>query len=109
MIELTFKGSTLEEVFGAMRQALGGAEMKVSKADVEEAARKVADTFGADRFEETAEKVVTLDEIKTLAKAKMDEKKSKAIKGLLAEFGVAKVVNLAEDDYVAFYEKLEDL
>lgn len=109
MIELTFKGSTLEEVFGAMRQALGGAEKKVTKADVEEEAQKVADTFDADQFKETTEKVVTLDEIKTLAKAKMEEKKSKAIKALLAEFGVAKVANLAEDDYVAFYEKLEEL
>lgn len=104
MIELTFKGSTLEEVFGAMRQALGGAEKKVTKADVEEPTQE-----STALSDDVAEKVVTLDEIKTLAKAKMEEKKSKDIKELLAEFGVAKVAGLAEDDYVAFYEKLEAL
>lgn len=101
MIELTFKGSSLEEVFENMRQALGESATKAPKAVKEE----VQEDETPDQFE----KVVTLDEIKALTKAKMEEKKSKAVKALLAEFGAAKVVGLEEEDYAAFYEKLEEL
>lgn len=101
MIELTFKGSSLEEVFENMRQALGGAVTKAPKAVKEEVQE--------DEIPDQVEKVVTLDEIKVLTKAKMEEKKSKAIKALLAEFGAAKVAGLEEEDYAAFYEKLEEL
>lgn len=103
MIELTFKGSSLEEVFENMRQALGESVMKTPKAVKEK------DEVQEDETPDQVEKVVTLDEIKVLTKAKMEEKKSKAIKALLAEFGAAKVAGLEEEDYAAFYEKLEEL
>lgn len=117
MIELTFKGSTLEEVFGAMRQALGGTDNEGAKVGVDaiKGGKSLRDRLHEAMFEDDAEdddgnaSGITLDEIKTLAKAKMEEKKSKAIKELLGEFGVAKVAGLAEEDYVAFYEKLEEL
>ena len=103
MIELTFKGSSLAEVFENMRQALGESDKKPTKAV------EAKDDVQEDETPDQAEKVVTLDEIKTLAKAKMEEEKSKAIKALLAEFGAAKVAGLEEEDYAAFYEKLEEL
>ncbi|HEL2580844.1 TPA: hypothetical protein TZ699_002057, partial [Streptococcus suis] len=52
---------------------------------------------------------VTLAEIQSLTKAKLEEKKSGAIKKLLGEFGVSKVGQVAEEDYASFYERLGEL
>ncbi|MBJ6745553.1 hypothetical protein JEQ21_03575 [Streptococcus sp. 121] len=101
MIELTFKGSSLEEVFENMRQALGESATKAPKAVKEEVQE--------DETPNQDEKIITLDEIKALTKAKMEEKKTKAIKVLLADFGAERIDGLEEEDYAAFYEKLEEL
>ncbi|HEM3635996.1 TPA: hypothetical protein U1C44_001475 [Streptococcus suis] len=102
MIELTFKGNSLAEVFKNMKAALAG--------EVESA---VADS--AQQTEEVVKEAVeskpsvTLSEIQSLTKAKLEEKKSAAIKKLLSEFGVSKVGQVAEDDYANFYARLEEL
>ncbi|MGT2755401.1 hypothetical protein [Streptococcus ovis] len=105
MIELTFKGNSLTEVFESMKAALGGEKIaEVEQAVVDSVQQETAKSR---KVEEA--KAVSLAEIQTLTKAKLEEKKSKAIKALLAEFGTAKVSGVAEEDYAAFYEKLEVL
>lgn len=94
MIELTFKGNSLAEVFESMKAALGSEPV-------------AEDVQKADAPEPTA--TITLAEIQKLTKAKLEEKKSAAIKELLAEFGVSKVGQVAEDDYANFYARLEEI
>lgn len=100
MIELTFKGNSLAEVFESMKAALAG-----------ERAAEVEKADSAQRVKEAVESKpsVTLAEIQSLTKAKLEEKKSAAIKELLAEFGVGKVGQVAEDDYANFYARLEEI
>ncbi|HFU4450199.1 TPA: hypothetical protein ACGO97_000150 [Streptococcus suis] len=103
MIELTFKGNSLAEVFESMKAALAGervAEKAVSESVQEtEAVEEVVESKPS----------VTLAEIQSLTKAKLEEKKSGAIKKLLGEFGVSKVGQVAEEDYASFYERLGEL
>lgn len=103
MITLTFKGSSLEEIFKDMRQALGESATKTPKVV------KDKEAVQEDETPDQIEKAVTMDEIKALTKAKMEEKKTKAIKVLLADFGAKRIDGLEEEDYAAFYEKLEEL
>lgn len=100
MIELTFKGNSLAEVFESMKAALAG--------------ERVAEKAVSESVQQTEEVVeskpsVTLAEIQSLTKAKLEEKKSGAIKKLLGEFGVSKVGQVAEEDYASFYERLGEL
>ncbi|HEL1613975.1 TPA: hypothetical protein TXL52_002082 [Streptococcus suis] len=104
MIELTFKGNSLAEVFESMKAALSGervAEKAVSESvqQTEEVVEEVVESKPS----------VTLAEIQSLTKAKLEEKKSGAIKKLLGEFGVSKVGQVAEEDYASFYERLGEL
>ncbi|HEL1594520.1 hypothetical protein Q7V97_02970 [Streptococcus suis] len=100
MIELTFKGNSLAEVFESMKAALAGERVaEVEKAVSESVQQKVVESKPA----------VTLAEIQSLTKAKLEEKKSGAIKKLLGEFGVSKVGQVAEEDYASFYERLGEL
>lgn len=97
MIELTFKGNSLTEVFESMREALGSSEKAVDKMPqkVQAATKK--------------EPTLTLAEVKKLAKAKLDEGKSGEVKGLLAEMGLKKVGDLQEEQFVEFAKGLEAL
>ncbi|HFI2437426.1 TPA: hypothetical protein ACGOYD_000822 [Streptococcus suis] len=102
MIELTFKGNSLAEVFESMKAALAGesvAEKVESVQQTEEVVEEVVESKPS----------VTLAEIQSLTKAKLEEKKSGAIKKLLGEFGVSKVGQVAEEDYASFYERLGEL
>ncbi|MFI3086773.1 hypothetical protein [Streptococcus sp. 2022WUSS037] len=101
MIELTFKGNSLAEVFESMKAALAG----------ERVAEKAESVQQTEVVEEVVESKpsVTLAEIQSLTKAKLEEKKSGAIKKLLGEFGVSKVGQVAEEDYASFYERLGEL
>ncbi|MFX3972960.1 hypothetical protein ACJBXO_00340 [Streptococcus suis] len=103
MIELTFKGNSLAEVFESMKAALAGE--RVSEKAVSESVQQT------EVVEEVVESKpsVTLAEIQSLTKAKLEEKKSGAIKKLLGEFGVSKVGQVAEEDYASFYERLGEL
>ncbi|HEL2407284.1 TPA: hypothetical protein TZS96_002200, partial [Streptococcus suis] len=85
MIELTFKGNSLAEVFESMKAALAGE--RVAEKAVSESVQQT------EVVEEVVESKpsVTLAEIQSLTKAKLEEKKSGAIKKLLGEFGVSKV------------------
>ncbi|WP_438831882.1 hypothetical protein [Streptococcus pluranimalium] len=98
MIELTFKGNSLTEVFESMREALGSSE-------------KVADNTSQEVKAETKEETptLTLAEVKKLAKAKLDEGKSGEVKGLLAEMGLKKVGDLQEEQFAEFTKGLEAL
>lgn len=104
MIELTFTGKSLAEVKEGIASFLGEEPKKVVQKTAE-----VKKEVQKDEIPDQVEKVVTLDEIKTLTKAKMEEKKTKAIKALLADFDATKVDRLKKEDYVAFYEGLERL
>lgn len=109
MIELTFKGNSLAEVFESMKAALAG-ERVAEKVEVTNKALK--DKLHETMFEADPEDdfpPVTLAEIQSLTKAKLEEKKSGAIKKLLGEFGVSKVGQVAEEDYASFYERLGEL
>ncbi|WP_438835634.1 hypothetical protein [Streptococcus pluranimalium] len=98
MIELTFKGNSLAEVFESMREALGSSE-------------KVADNTSQEVRAETKEETptLTLAEVKKLAKAKLDEGKSGEVKGLLVEMGLKKVGDLQEEQFAEFTKGLEAL
>ncbi|HEM2541781.1 TPA: hypothetical protein U0398_000818 [Streptococcus suis] len=105
MIELTFKGNSLAEVFESMKAALAGERV----AEVEKAvSESVQQTEVVEEVVES-KPLVTLAEIQSLTKAKLEEKKSGAIKKLLGEFGVSKVGQVAEEDYANFYERLGEL
>ncbi|HEM2564833.1 TPA: hypothetical protein U0433_001511 [Streptococcus suis] len=105
MIELTFKGNSLAEVFESMKAALARERV----AEVEKAvSESVQQTEVVEEVVE-AKPAVTLAEIQSLTKAKLEEKKSGAIKKLLGEFGVSKVGQVAEEDYASFYERLGEL
>ncbi|WP_449461177.1 hypothetical protein [Streptococcus suis] len=103
MIELTFKGNSLAEVFESMKAALAGE--RVAEKAVSESVQQT------EVVEEVVESKlsVTLAEIQSLTKAKLEEKNSGDIKKLLGEFGVSKVGQVAEEDYASFYERLGDL
>ncbi|HEL2311869.1 TPA: hypothetical protein T0G91_001621 [Streptococcus suis] len=103
MIELTFKGNSLAEVFESMKAALAGE--RVAEKAVSESVQQT------EVIEEIVESKpsVTLAEIQSLTKAKLEEKKSGAIKKLLGKFGVSKVGQVAEEDYASFYERLGEL
>lgn len=103
MIELIFKGNSLAEVFESMKAALAGE--RVAEKAVSESVQQT------EVVEEVVESKpsVTLAEIQSLTKAKLEEKKSGAIKKLLGEFGVSKVGQVAEEDYASFYERLGEL
>lgn len=98
MIELTFKGNSLAEVFESMCETLASSE-KVE----EKAPQKVK--------VETKEEVptLTLAEVKKLAKAKLDEGKSGEVKGLLTEMGLKKVGDLQKEQFAEFVKGLEAL
>lgn len=101
MIELTFKGNSLAEVFESMKAALAGENAVTAEQTMSTSVRQ-------EEVEET-KPTVTLAEIQSLTKAKLEEKKSAAIKKLLAEFGVFKVGQISEEDYNDFYTRLGEL
>lgn len=100
MIEIKFTGSDWHDIdyqISEFQDRMNGQSVQ----------NKVEET-GKTKKKET-EPDVTLAEIKTLAKAKMEEQKSKAIKGLLADLGIKKLDQLEEGQYAAFYASLEAL
>lgn len=99
MIEVTFKAENMAGVFDAMREALDMPKT-VTKAVVEE-------KLAPEKKEEAV--VLTLADIKKMAKAKVEEGKSKDIKEVLKEMNVAKVGELEEYQFAEFVEKLEAL
>ncbi|RFE01111.1 hypothetical protein [Streptococcus parauberis] len=120
MIELTFKGNSLEEVFGSMREALGGAkpkEVEVEAKEVSKATKNPVEKKGPVEKEEPVEEEVvedskptlTMPEIRKMASAKAGEGKSKEIKEILAEMGIHKVTEIPEESFEEFVEKLEAL
>ncbi|HFI0640485.1 TPA: hypothetical protein ACGO14_000362 [Streptococcus suis] len=102
MIELTFKGNSLSEVFESMKAALAGERVAKKAESVQQTEEVVEEVV-------ESKPSVTLAEIQSLTKAKLEEKKSGAIKKLLGEFGVSKVGQVAEEDYASFYERLGEL
>ncbi|MTB43768.1 hypothetical protein GKS24_03215 [Streptococcus uberis] len=52
---------------------------------------------------------LTMNDIKRLTKAKLEEGKSAQVKELLADFNVGKVSQLVEDQFISFSERLEEL
>lgn len=114
MIELTFKGNSLEEVFGSMREALGGAK---PKAEVEVEAKEVDKAVDPKKkpvekkedVVEDSKPTLTMPEIRKMASAKAGEGKSKEIKEILAEMGIHKVTEIPEESFEEFVEKLEAL
>ncbi|MCK1241346.1 hypothetical protein MX033_07775 [Streptococcus uberis] len=102
MIELTFKGNNLEEVFAAMREALKGAKPKKAEPVKEEQVEEKP-------IEKVEKAPLTLDEIHKMTSAKAQEGKSKEIKKLLAEMDVEKVINIPEDKFEWYVKKLEAL
>lgn len=108
MIELTFKGNSLEEVFGAMREALGGTkpEVEVGK-EVAKATKKSVEK--KEDVVDDPKHTLTMPEIRKMASAKAGEGKSKEIKEILAEMGIHKVTEIPEESFEEFVEKLEAL
>lgn len=106
MIEIKITGNTIEEVTDKMARIMSSIGLAV-KSDAKGTVG-VTDTEDTPATKDDTPSV-TLAEIKTLAKAKMEEQKSKAIKGLLADLGIKKIDQLGEDQYVDFYASLEGL
>lgn len=110
MIEIKITGNTIEEVTDALARTLGG--ISLAKGTLEEPIGNVEVTNKPREamFEDDPEDdIPSLAEIKTLAKAKMEEQKSKGIKALLADLGIKKIDQLEEDQYADFYASLEGL
>ncbi|HEL1270346.1 TPA: hypothetical protein TVR04_001672 [Streptococcus equi subsp. zooepidemicus] len=99
MIEVTFKAESMASVFDAMREALD--MPKTATEDV------VEEKSAPEKKEESV--TLTLADIKKMAKAKVEEGKSKDIKEVLKEMNVAKVGELEEYQFAEFVEKLEAL
>ncbi|HEK9247794.1 TPA: hypothetical protein SUN31_001836 [Streptococcus equi subsp. equi] len=104
MIEVTFKAESLEGVFDAMREALDMPK-KVNNEAAEETEKSIPKKV--EKKEESA--TLTLADVKKMAKAKIEEGKSKDIKEVLKKMKVAKVGDLEENQFVEFIEKLEAL
>lgn len=113
MIELTFKGNSLEEVFGSMREALGGAKPKEVEVEAKEVSKAVAPkkkpVEKKEDVVEDSKPTLTMPEIRKMASAKAGEGKSKEIKEILAEMGIHKVTEIPEESFEEFMEKLEAL
>lgn len=110
MIELTFKGNSLEEVFGSMREALGGAKPKEVEVEAKEVAKAVEPKKKPVEKKEDVvadpKPTLTMPEIRKMASAKAGEGKSKEIKEILAEMGIHKVTEIPEESFEEFVEKL---
>lgn len=107
MIELTFKGNTMPEVFESMKEVLG---LKSAAPVVGVLSQKEADKAVKEESQKEEEATsLTMPEIKKMTKAKIDEGKSKDVKALLAEIGVKRVGDLVENQFKDFSEKLEAL
>lgn len=116
MVELTFKGESISDVFKQMGEALGGAKPKaevgkeVSKAIKKPVEKKAPVEKEVPVEEEVVEKpTLTMPEIRKMASAKAGEGKSKEIKEILAEMGIHKVTEIPEESFEEFVEKLEAL
>lgn len=105
MIEIKVSGNTIEEVTEAMARALGG--IGIASAVKNDVRGTVEITQTDDEASEVP--TLTLDEVKRLAKVKVDEGKSKAVKALLTEMGASKLDGLEEAQFAEFVEKLEEL
>ncbi|HEP2271995.1 TPA: hypothetical protein VCD45_000420 [Streptococcus pyogenes] len=99
MIEVTFKAESMAGVFDAMREALDMPKTVTKDVVEEKPAPKKKEEFVT----------LTLADIKKMAKAKVEEGKSKDIKEVLKEMNVAKVGELEENQFAEFVEKLEAL
>ena len=102
MIEIKVSGNTIEEAVRAMARALEGigaasAVKNEAKGTVEVAHVK----------EEVP--ILTLAEVKKLAKVKLDEGKSGEVKELLKKMDVKKVGDLQEEQFAEFVKGLEAL
>lgn len=107
MIELTFKGNNLEEVFTAMQEALKGAKpKKVEPVKEEQVEEKPIEKV---EVSEVKDFTLTVNDLLRLTKAKLEEGKSALVKELLADFKVGKVSQLEEDQFISFSERLEEL
>lgn len=113
MIELTFKGNSLEEVFGSMREALGGAkpiELAIGTKEAYKAVEpKKKPVEKKEDVVDDPKHTLTMPEIRKMASAKAGEGKSKEIKEILAEMGIHKVTEIPEESFEEFVEKLEAL
>lgn len=115
MIEVTFKGNSFAEIFEAMQEA--GKSMTGKEVKTAEKSTKKAEPVKEEQVEEKPiEKVevsevkdFTMNDIKRLTKAKLEEGKSALVKELLADFKVGKVSQLVEDQFISFSERLEEL
>lgn len=117
MIEVTFKGNSFAEIFEAMQEA--GKSMVGKEVKTVEKPTKKAEPVKEEQVEEKPiEKVevsevkdftLTMNDIKRLTKAKLEEGKSAQVKELLADFEVGKVSQLVEDQFIDFSERLEEL
>lgn len=107
MIELTFKGNNLDEVFEAMREALKGAKTKKAEPLKEEQVEEKP--IEKVEVSEVKDFTLTVNDLLRLTKAKLEEGKSALVKELLADFKVGKVSQLVEDQFISFSERLEEL
>lgn len=115
MIELTFKGDSLGEVFDAMREVLSGGnpktEVLISKKEIDAPKKEepVEEEVVEEEVVEETKPSLTMDEIRKMASAKAREGKSNEVKAILAEMNVEKVKQIPQESFEEFVEKLEAL
>ncbi|MCK1215635.1 hypothetical protein [Streptococcus uberis] len=109
MIEVTFKGNSFAEIFEAMQEA--GKSMTGKEVKTAEKSTKKVEPVKEEQVEvsEVKDFTLTMNDIKRLTKAKLEEGKSAQVKELLADFKVGKVSQLVEDQFIDFSERLEEL
>ena len=108
MIEIKFTGNTMSDLMDGVRGFLAMQDYLIS-ANYEEPDNSEKQRETSVEEEPAVGESKTQEDVTALAKAKIDEGKSKEIKALLKKYNAAKVTALEEEHFDAFCEELEEL
>lgn len=115
MFKVTFEAETLHDLDYMIDEFMHRFNKGQGTAvNIVEKSTKKAEQVGEKPIEkvevsEVKDFTLTMNDIKRLTKAKLEEGKSALVKELLADFKVGKVSQLVEDQFIDFSERLEEL
>lgn len=115
MFKVTFEAETLHDldymIDEFMHRFNGGQGTSVTLVEKSTKKEEQVEEKPIEKVEvsEVKDFTLTMNDIKRLTKAKLEEGKSTLVKELLADFKVGKVSQLVEDQFIDFSERLEEL
>lgn len=115
MFKVTFEAETLHDldymIDEFMHRFNGGQGTSVTLVEKSTKKEEQVEEKPIEKVEvsEVKDFTLTMNDIKRLTKAKLEEGKSALVKELLADFKVGKVSQLVEDQFIDFSERLEGL